>query len=520
MVTMAEAGRSWILSPRALEHATLTTDVTGQDFVGLLIGDVSANWAAGQPTPAGTPVQVQLSSPDIARGHSNIFAVSLVGQRNDVFSANLTIAYDPAVLSIAPDAVRAAGDRQGLLVAARSAGPGLLSVALASGTPLPLEAALVVIKAEALATTSGSPITVTAASLNEGAVPVSLGTATAATLTPLDESGEVQLGKGRDGTVYANGTPLRIRGAEAKERVFEQFSITSAEKINGEFVAEVERDGGRKYRWKLTDDLEFAGIDTIANVVNADLPRHARGEAFRLPPRTPLETEGAITLSRDVEGFLYAGDRPIMAATGHFNADRLTGYEVLAAEAVDGQNRLLLNSDGGLFQQAYDAAWRFTGLVHLPTQISQFSPEQIGQLETAFGVDVDGSGQIGIPPTIPGTIIEDKGLVTLSQQGEYVLFANGQQILPDYASTMEYPPRWQAIAAEIIDEGNRLLYRSSDGMLIYELHVSDDWSEIVASGDPISINPVEPGWQDEIWAIEVGYEVDLDRDGRIGPPLT
>ena len=100
------------------------------------------------------------------------------------------------------------------------------------------------------------------------------------------------------------------------------------------------------------------------------------------------------------------------------------------------------------------------------------------------------------------------------------MFANGQPILPDYAYTMEYPRRWQAIAAEIIDEGNRLLYRSSDGMLIYELHVSDDWSEIVASGDPISIAPVEPGWQDEIWAIEVGYEVDLDRDGRIGPPLT
>ena len=100
------------------------------------------------------------------------------------------------------------------------------------------------------------------------------------------------------------------------------------------------------------------------------------------------------------------------------------------------------------------------------------------------------------------------------------MFANGQPILPDYAYTMEYPRRWQAIAAEVIDEGNRLLYRSSDGMLIYELHVSDDWSEIVASRDPISINPVEPGWQDEIWAIEVGYEVDLDRDGGIGPPLT
>lgn len=49
MVTMVEAGRSWIFSPRALEHATLNTDVTDQDFVGLLIGDVSAKWAAGQP---------------------------------------------------------------------------------------------------------------------------------------------------------------------------------------------------------------------------------------------------------------------------------------------------------------------------------------------------------------------------------------------------------------------------------------------------------------------------------------
>jgi hypothetical protein len=85
--------------------------------------------------------------------------------------------------------------------------------------------------------------------------------------------------------------------------------------------------------------------------------------------------------------------------------------------------------------------------------------------------------------------------------------------------TMEYPPRWQPLAAETIDGTNRLLHRSSDGSLVYELHLSDDWSALVASGEPISIAPVEPGRQAEIWVIEVGYEVDLDQDDQTGPPL-
>ncbi len=285
-------------------------------------------------------------------------------------------------------------------------------------------------------------------------------------------------------------------------------------------MAHVRRDDGRTYRWELSDNWEFDGIETIGNLGNTKLPRADRGEAFELPVRTPVETAGAVELSRDAEGFLYASDKPIMAANGHFNQERLPSFRVLAAETVSGQNRLLINSDSGLFQQAYDATWTFAGLVNFPTLVSRMSPEAIGEVETAFGVDVDDNGRIGIPRTIPGTVIEANGQVTLSQMGHYQLFANGQPIMPDYMHTMEYPPRWQPLAAETIDGTNRLLYRSSDASLVYELHLSDDWSTVVASGEPISIAPVEPGRQVEIWVIEVGYEVDLDQDDQIGPPLS
>ena len=109
-----------------------------------------------------------------------------------------------------------------------------------------------------------------------------------------------------------------------------------------------------------------------------------------------------------------------MAAHGHFNADRLTGYEVLAAETLNSQSRLLLDSDGGIFQQAYDAAWKFTGLVNLTIPLSQLTPEQIGQLETAswrrpLMWKLMESEYLGTPLTILETIIKDKGLVTLRQ---------------------------------------------------------------------------------------------------------
>ncbi|NBP89401.1 MAG: hypothetical protein EBU59_13070, partial [Planctomycetia bacterium] len=316
VATMADAGRSWVFGPRSLSLPGLETNATGQDFTGLLIGDVSTNWASGQPTPTGTPVQVRLSSPDIARGYSNTFTMSLAGGDASVISANLTIQFDPAVLTIRPEDIQSQVVGQRALVAARSIGPGQLAVAIASAAALPREVPLISVTAKAEGNTSGSPIAVTAASLNEGSVAATLGSASVATLTPIDEIGSVRLGKGRDGTVYANGRPLKLRGAQARERVFGAFSIVEAETEAGKNMAHVRRDDGRTYRWELSDNWEFDGIETIGNVGNTKLPRADRGEAFELPVRTPVETAGAVELSRDAEGFLYAGSKPVIAASG------------------------------------------------------------------------------------------------------------------------------------------------------------------------------------------------------------
>ena len=40
--------------------------------------------------------------------------------------------------------------------------------------------------------------------------------------------------------------------------------------MNGDVIKEVQRDGGRNYRGKLTVDLELAGIDTIGIVLSAE----------------------------------------------------------------------------------------------------------------------------------------------------------------------------------------------------------------------------------------------------------
>ena len=413
-ITNDGEGSDWIFRPRALSYENLTRDAVAQNFVGILRGDVTANWSAPPSAPTAQPVHVQLSSPDLAYGFTGKMNLSIAGGDADVFSANMTIEYDPAVLRITPGDIRSATPDGQLMVAARSPQEGRIVVAIASATPMPRDVPLLSIAAASLLETAGSPIAVTAASLNEGSIPAVLGSSSAKTLTPIDENGTVRLGKGRDGRIYANGKPLRINGTEVKNKVFEQFDLLEAETVNGKNIAHVRRNNGKTYRWKLSEEWEFAGIETIGNLNTVALSRASRGPEFISPERTVIEDHGNIELTKDSQGHIYANGNQIYLGSRPFNLTEFQAFTPLAAEVVAGRNQILISTTAGIFEQAYDRHWRSVGIVNAPQPVSRLTPTQIGTIETTYGVDIDGNNLIGMPSLIPGTIIEANGSITLS----------------------------------------------------------------------------------------------------------
>ena len=112
----------------AIAYAPLTGAATDQDYLGVLLGDVSGNW---QPAPSGP-----LSQEDAAEGSVRVGRLRLRGNTVDVpvtlaagsHAAALTIAYDREAL--VPRAVRRP-HATGVLVAANLGEPGVVRLAAA-----------------------------------------------------------------------------------------------------------------------------------------------------------------------------------------------------------------------------------------------------------------------------------------------------------------------------------------------------------------------------------------------------
>ncbi|MBK8465704.1 MAG: DNRLRE domain-containing protein [Chloracidobacterium sp.] len=179
---------SWRFSPLSRTYPSITTDILGEDYSALLMGEVSGNWTNTGARPAGkvnneqwtvdskdiepeSGILVELPNAVSAIDKEIVVPVNVHGiMDKGVIAYEFDLRYDPAVIQPLPNVADVAGTvSRGLSVVVNSSEPGLLRVAVYGAMPIEENGLLVNLRFTAVgASGSVSPISFERIVFNEG----------------------------------------------------------------------------------------------------------------------------------------------------------------------------------------------------------------------------------------------------------------------------------------------------------------------------------------------------------------
>jgi len=182
------AGRVWLFVPETRSYALLNANQTGQNFTGILIGDVSGNWSP----PPGAPeasfsevVSLTLPAGRTLPGHSVMLPLRVEQCGQHVYSTDIALQYDPAVLSVS--SVTPGNAAAGMAFACNTTQPGLIRAGIAGAQPLLQDGSLMEVTCEVHGSlASPTAVTFQRARINEGNVPASVVNGTVSSVYPGD----------------------------------------------------------------------------------------------------------------------------------------------------------------------------------------------------------------------------------------------------------------------------------------------------------------------------------------------
>jgi hypothetical protein len=175
------SGVVWKFEPPQRNIAELTEDLSGQDFTGILLGDISGNWT--NPGTLGQPnnnnfsqtASATLTIPEVnVLPNGSVDVPILLDITNaELLGADIIFTYDPTHVSISN--VRLGSLAAGWSIASNLTEQGVVRIALAGAMPITSDGQLVVFTATALGEPgTESELTLTSGELNEGAIPCDL----------------------------------------------------------------------------------------------------------------------------------------------------------------------------------------------------------------------------------------------------------------------------------------------------------------------------------------------------------
>jgi hypothetical protein len=170
------ATATWRFTPANKTYASINSNLTGEDYVGRLMGEVSGNWTNTGARPAldGAPESaISLSLPELTASSGSEIVVpvkadNIAGKR--VISYEFDVRYDPAVLQPASRSAETAGTLSGALnVVTNSSQPGLLRVVVYGAKAIDRDGVLIDLRFEAIGTShAASPIVLENVIINDG----------------------------------------------------------------------------------------------------------------------------------------------------------------------------------------------------------------------------------------------------------------------------------------------------------------------------------------------------------------
>ena len=161
-------------SPTSRTYPSVTTTISGEDYIGLLIGEVTGNWAPSALRPANGPERsTAVAAPRLVTPADNevIIPIAIQGAANKgIISYEFDLRYDPSVIQPQANPVDLAGTvSRGLTAVANAVEPGLLRVVMYGPMPIDGNGVLLNLRFQAVgAHGSVSPLTWERIMFNEG----------------------------------------------------------------------------------------------------------------------------------------------------------------------------------------------------------------------------------------------------------------------------------------------------------------------------------------------------------------
>jgi hypothetical protein len=136
-------GTVWKFSPSSKAYSNLSSHQTAQDYVGILVGDVSGNWTA-QEAQAGAPSNFKVTEGPPASDRSLTASIAVNPRSQNLYSMDVTLIYDASKGT--PISITPIGNAVNWTLASNLNTPGMISLAMASATPMATEGNMVSVK--------------------------------------------------------------------------------------------------------------------------------------------------------------------------------------------------------------------------------------------------------------------------------------------------------------------------------------------------------------------------------------
>ncbi len=168
-------------SPTSRIYPTVTGNLTGEDYIGLLMGEVTGNWTptAARPADSGPErgIAVDIHNVVTSADKEILIPVNVQGAANkDIISYEFDLRYDPTIIQPEVNPVDLAGTAsRGLSVVTNTTEPGLLRVAVFGAMPIDSDGLLLNLRFTAIGQTGlVSPLVWERLMFNEGEISTTL----------------------------------------------------------------------------------------------------------------------------------------------------------------------------------------------------------------------------------------------------------------------------------------------------------------------------------------------------------
>lgn len=308
----------------------------------------------------------------------------------------------------------------------------------------------------------------------------------------IDSVGSVSLERNAAGALFAGGMPVMVGTSQATTSAYSSVTFIGAEQVAGRNTILFRRNDSGAYRiwqldaswvWQASPGLPGAPVDLarLESAFRVDV--NGDGQVREL-----IDGVGSVPLVKNAAGELFAGQSPVIVGDAPASTGRYGSVTFLGAEPVAGVNTILLrrNDTGAYRIWQLDASWIHKSSPGLPT-----NPAELARLEVAFGIDINGNGEIG-----GGLIaIDSFGQVALASNTSGELIANGVGVkVGGSPATLSQYASVTFVGAERVDGVNTILVRrkSTGEYRIWQL--DDNWNHTLSAAlpaDPVARSALE-----------------------------